>query len=361
MRSIHAGIALFAAEELRVAASPLFQAGVIDALEWTVDLGWTEPLPDWVTALLDHYGAEGRLYGHGVTLSPTTAGDPDPAWLERLARDPFRYRHVTEHWGFSRGRRLAINAPLPLVASEAVVASTTRALRALAAAARVPVGLENLALAMSEHDVLAQPAMLAQVLDAIDGVLLLDLHNVWCQAVNYRRDPRELVARYPLARVRELHVAGGSWSTTADGGRFRRDTHDALAPDEVLELVAWTIPRCPALEVVILERLPTAIDDHDAWRAEVTRLAAVVQRAAAQPIVAPLAVEHPRSPAHAIDEVAAFQDAMTEVLLAGGELAALLAHPSTAPFRDQVARWEPRAFAVAVALAATWGYSTSQP
>src|SRR5262245_3112928 len=111
--------------------------------------------------------------------------------------------------------------------------------------------------------------MLARVLDATDGVLLLDLHSVWCQAVNYERDVRELVGRNPLAPVRQLHIAGGSWSGVER--RFRRDTHDALAPAEVIALAAWVIPRCPELESVIRERLPATLQDEAqrrAWREE---------------------------------------------------------------------------------------------
>ncbi|HEY5935726.1 MAG TPA: DUF692 family multinuclear iron-containing protein, partial [Kofleriaceae bacterium] len=314
---IHVGLALFATEAVRVAALPLFEAGAVDAIEWTVDLGWNEPLPDWASALLEAYGDAGRLYGHGVTLSPATVNRDDASarWIDRLGRDPHRYRHLTEHWGFSRARGIARSAPMPVVACAAAVTSTIEAMRALAAVARVPVGLENLALAFGQADVDAQPAMLAAVLDAIDGVLLLDLHNLWCQAVNYQRDVRELAMRYPLHRVRELHVAGGSWSASQFGAPFRRDTHDALVPREVMDLVAWMIPRCPALEVVILERLPDALGDHDAWRGEWHELATAVHGAPREPI------EVPRPPQLDLDAltplaVAAFQDALTAVLLA---------------------------------------------
>jgi uncharacterized protein (UPF0276 family) len=362
---ISVGFSLFATESQRLAALPLLEAGVVDALEWTVDLGWGESLPAWATALLETYGEAGRLYGHGVTLSPTSARSDDERWLAQLASDPFRYRHVTEHWGFSRTHGLLRGAPMPVIPSMAAIEATIGSMQRLAAAARVPVGLENLALALGADDVDAQPAMLASVLDAVDGVLLLDLHNLWCQAVNYERDPRELVGRYPLARVRQLHVAGGSWSASAYGKPFRRDTHDALVPDEVLELVAWTIPRCPALEVVILERIPDALGDHDAWRAEWTRLRSVVERAAGEPIVATQPPSRtPLDERGSIDDVARFQDAMTCVLLRGGDArmahASLLAHRDAAPFRDQIAGWELRALEVAIALANKWGVVDGQ-
>lgn len=353
MRTIQTGIALFAAEELRLAALPLFEAGAIEAIEWTFDHGWVGPTPIWVTALLDAYAAEDRLYGHGLRLSPTSArfDDDSRTWLARVAGDlaARRYRHATEHWGWSRARGLARGAPMPLPSSDAAVTCTTHAMREYAKVAGVPVGLENLALALSDDDVDAQPAMLARVLDAIDGVLLLDLHNLYCQAVNYGRDPRELAARYPLARVRQLHVAGGGWSH----GGFRRDTHDDAVPAPVLDLLAWIIPRCPALETVILERLPHALADERAreqWRDE-WRTIDQIARAAGESI-APPTIEHALLDRTAtVDELAAFQDAMTAALFAG-DLEQALAHTA---FADQVARWDPRAIEVARVLASKWG------
>jgi uncharacterized protein len=362
VRTIHTGISLFAGEDQRLAALPLFQAGAVDAIEWTLDHGGA---PDWVTALLDAYAAEDRLYGHGVHFSPCSVQAGDPSWLANATRETTarRHRHVTEHWGFSRAGTLVRGAPMPPPASTAAVDQTVGSLRALAAAVGVPIGLENLALALGPSEVDAQPAMLARTLAAVDGVLLLDLHNLWCQATNYQRDARELATRYPLARVRQLHVAGGSWSASAIGAPFRRDTHDALVPDEVMELVAWIIPRCPALEVVILERLPDTFPDEPAraaWRAQWLELAAIVAAAAREPVIAVAepALAH-AEPAAGIAELARYQDALVNVLLATSNArdvqAALLAHPDVVPFRDQVAGFEPRALEVAIALANKWG------
>ena len=373
MRTIHIGLSLFASEALRQAALPLFVAGEVEALEWSFDPGWSRPEPEWVSALLDAYAEAGRLYGHGVHFSPTSVQAETTGWLARVKEAMRRrtYQQVTEHWGFSRAGGLRRSAPLPLPACEASVRQAVRAMRMVEEAARgaerAPVGLENLALAFSEQDVDAQPVMLAGVLDELDGVLLLDLHNLWCQAVNYRRDARALAARYPLARVRQLHVAGGGWSSSAFGAAFRRDTHDALVPDEVLELVSWIIPRCPALEVVIVERLPETLATEEAqvaWRSQWRELAAIVQRA----VEAPMAEEGFTGTnarldrAQSIEELGRYQDALIRALRATPDPAgasaakeALLAHPDVAPFRDQVTRFDLRALEVACALTARWG------
>jgi uncharacterized protein (UPF0276 family) len=92
---------------------------------------------------------------------------------------------------------------------------------------------------------------------------VLDLHNLWCQIASYDLDATELLATYPLRRVRCMHVAGGSWWDVPGGGRFRRDTHDAVVPIEVLDLLTLALPMCPSLEVVVLERVGETVSTPD--------------------------------------------------------------------------------------------------
>lgn len=80
----------------------------------------------------------------------------------------------------------------------------------LAAAARCPVGLENLATALGPVDATEQAAFLRDLL-APSGVLILDVHNVWTQAVNLGLPAEQLLLGYPFDLVREIHVSGGSW------------------------------------------------------------------------------------------------------------------------------------------------------
>jgi uncharacterized protein (UPF0276 family) len=142
-------------------------------------------------------------------------------------------------------------------------------LRALAEATGTDVGLENLAMALSPQDVHAQGLLLHAVLDAMEGhgYLVLDLHNLWCQLINFQIDADTLLASYPLARVRCIHLSGGRFTEPSPGGlsrRFRRDTHDGPVPEEVHALLAAVLPRCPDLEFVSLERLGHTLDGPDA-------------------------------------------------------------------------------------------------
>lgn len=264
------GLSLLPGDDLRLAQLPLFAEGLVDAIEWTIDAEFEEgegapqgAAAAWIAPLLDHYAAAGALYGHGVHYSPLSARfeERQGRWLAqaRRALDQRPYRHLSEHFGFSTVPGIARGAPLPVPFEKAAIEVGRERLRLLEDAAGVPVGLENLALALSRDDVLVHGEFLDALLEPTGGFLLLDLHNLYCQAINFDVPADDLARAMPLDRVRELHVSGGRWASVAtpEGPqRFRRDTHDGAVPDEVLALLEFVLPRCPRLEAVFLERLP---------------------------------------------------------------------------------------------------------
>jgi len=284
---VFVGLSLMIEEPFRLAALPLFEDGLVDALEHSFEIGWgRHPLPEWAEALLDHYAEAGRLWGHGVTMSPFSVDAPRrEAWLHRVAEACRQrpYVAVSEHFGFMVAGTLDGGAPLPLPPGPASVRTGIAALRSLQATTQTPVGLENLALALGQADVHAQGPLLSEVLDAVDGYLVLDLHNLHCQAINYAIDPLALLEHYPLSRVRCIHLSGGSWSTPHAAGharRFRRDTHDDDVPAAVHELLHLVLPKCPALDLVVLERLGDTIDGPEAaarLRDDFTRIRTTVE------------------------------------------------------------------------------------
>lgn len=274
-------------EPFRLAALPLLEQGVVDGLEHSFEIGWgRQTPPDWAEALLEYYAEAGRLWGHGVTMSPFSVRAPHrEAWLQRVAAEcrRRRYRGVSEHFGFMVAGQANGGAPLPVppgpVAAKVGIASLGR----LAEITGTSVGLENLALALSVADVRGQGPLLTEVLEAVGGYLLLDLHNLYCQAVNFGLDARELLGTYPLERVQVIHLSGGSWSEPRAEGRarrFRRDTHDGDVPDAVHGLLHEVLPRCPAVELVVLERLGFTLQGSEAaagFREDFMRVRATVQ------------------------------------------------------------------------------------
>jgi uncharacterized protein (UPF0276 family) len=257
------GLSVLPEDDLRAAQLPLFAGGLVEAVEWTLDAEFDRASPLWIEGLLDHYAAAGALYAHGVQFSPLSARfEPRQAQWLRLAEQALakrRYQHVSEHFGFTTVPGLVRGTPLPVPFVAGAVAIGRDRLQSLQeVAGDAPLGLENLALAMSRDDVLVHGEFLEQLLEPVEGFLLLDLHNLYCQAQNFSVAPDQLVLAMPLERVREVHVSGGSWSTVqtpAGPQPFRRDTHDGAVPEDVFALLAFVLPRCPRLEVVFLERL----------------------------------------------------------------------------------------------------------
>jgi uncharacterized protein (UPF0276 family) len=247
-------------------ALPLLQSGSVDALEWSFDaLGSLAELPDWFAELLTAYSSAGRLLGHGIFYSVCNAGwsDEQAAWLERLRRwnERFPLDHVTEHFGFMTGRDFHRGAPISPPLSAATLAVGKDRLLRLQAACQRPVGLENLALAYQADDVRRQGDFLARLLAPVNGFLLLDAHNLYCQAHNFAIDPIELCKSYPLHLVREIHLSGGSWEAhpSAPGGAVRRDTHDDRVPEAVFNIVEHLMANCPNVKYITLEQLSPAL------------------------------------------------------------------------------------------------------
>jgi uncharacterized protein (UPF0276 family) len=292
------GLNFLPEDDFRAAALPLFEDGLVDALERDIDAAWGAT-PDssarvqaaWPDAMFDAYAADDALYGHGVWLS-VLSGRWTPRqerWIERLAEEcaARRYRHVSEHFGWMTSGPYWRNTILPAPYTRATVALGGDRMKRLADAAQRPVGLEVLATALGPDDALAQGAFLDEILAPVDGFLVLDVHNVWTLATNLRLDPLALLERFPLARARELHVSGGAW---LDGEpRVRLDSHDGEVPDELWPLVRAALARCPALEVVFLERRAGTLGDpaaQAALRADFLRVRAEVDAAFAAPVEA---------------------------------------------------------------------------
>jgi uncharacterized protein len=281
------GLSLMLEPDFLAAALPLFESGEVDCLEWSFDIGWgPEPIPEWAEELIGLYAREGCLLGHGVTFSPLSGAwhQRQARWLENLAAEcrARPYRHVSEHFGFMTAGNFHQSAPLPVPRNETTIRIGQDRLRKLAATAGVPVGLENLAFAFGQQDVRDQGPFLEELLAPVDGFLLLDLHNIYCQMCNFGAGVDELLAGYPLSRVRELHVSGGSWSQPSLPATqpVRRDTHDDRVPEEVFRLVEWALKKCPQVEAVILERLGGTLknEDHAAFQDDFRTLKRCVGR-----------------------------------------------------------------------------------
>lgn len=265
-KKILASVACNLDKDLLAACLPLLQEERVEAIEWSFDsLFDVREIPDWFLDLLQAYSKEGRLIGHGVFFSLFSGrwSREQAQWLQHLQNTSrqFHFDHVTEHFGFMTGKDFHHGAPLNVPFSETVLNIGRDRIARIYEACGRPVGIENLAFAYSVDEVKAHGEFLEKLVQPVNGFLILDLHNLYCQSHNFSVSPLELLKRYPLHRVREIHISGGSWqqSETDADKKIRRDTHDNAVPNEVFDLLETALSICPQLKYVVLEQLGTAL------------------------------------------------------------------------------------------------------
>ena len=377
MKKIGVGLSLMPTSDWRAANQPLFDEGEVDAVEWSLDFGFDQDRPTWVDDLLCSFEKTNALVAHGVegslmSAAPTSAS---AQWLRQCAASckQHRYRHMSEHYGFINAGNIVRGTPFPCPPSRALLEACIDRWKRLSDLTGLPVGVENLAFAFSPEDARQQADFVAELVFRSEGFLLLDVHNLWCQLENHGLPASDLLGRYPLDRVKELHVAGGSY--LADGS-FRRDTHDSPMPPEVTDLVRQVVGFCKDLEFVILERTDRSLfgpEEAESHRQEFRALRALV---AEEELVteAERASTPPRpevggqTKAWLCDEletVEAFQSRLLESLRSSDSRAALvqrmLPAGATSEHAGYVQSFTESASRAAIAMAKQWTMGAAEP
>ncbi|MBE4949192.1 MNIO family chryseobactin maturase [Chryseobacterium culicis] len=254
------GISMMAEADFVSALLPLLQSNSVDVLEWSFDTLYHNHEPVWLCDLLNFYAENERLIGHGVYYSLFDARwtERQEDWLKKLKEEVAlrRYNHITEHFGFMNTENFHQGVPLPVSLHAKTLEIGKDRLYRLQDAVNIPVGIENLAFSFGIDDVKEQGAFLDKLIEDTDGFLILDLHNIYCQACNFGIEIQEIMDWYPLDKVKEIHLSGGSWQESVYGKRpVRRDTHDDSIPKELFSVLPSVVSQCQHLEYVIIERL----------------------------------------------------------------------------------------------------------
>ena len=288
MAKIHPGLACNLDLHLLQSSLPLLEAGKVHALEWSFDaLFKVREIPPWFTELIQEFANANRLVGHGVYFSIFSGKwlPEQQEWLDQLKAlaKQYKFAHISEHFGSLTGTDFHKGAPLSVPYAASTLAIGQDRLKRIAEACQCPVGLENLAFAYSLEEVKRQGQFLDELLEPVNGFIILDLHNLYCQLHNFELELESLIALYPLERAREIHISGGSWQVSGvqAGKQVRRDTHDHAVPEEVFGLLEKMLPRLPNLQFVMLEQMGTALhtpEQQAAFQADYLRMEEMVTR-----------------------------------------------------------------------------------
>lgn len=197
--------------------------------------------------MLERCAARWPIIPHGVGLS---VGSNAPAgYVEGLAALVARIKpaYISDHLCYSSvGARSYLDL-LPLPRHAEAVARVVRNAKAATAATGVPLILENITTyAEMPGSEFNEATFLQRVAEQADVGLLLDVNNLYINAVNHKVEPLSLLAQFPLQHVRQLHLAGHTWD-----GDLLLDTHAAPIAAPVWELYVEVLRRCGPVPTLI--------------------------------------------------------------------------------------------------------------
>ena len=194
---------------------------------------------------------------HGVGLGLASAYAVDTTRLDKMARliEHVRPAGWSEHLAFVRAGGVEVgHLAMPPRTAHTVEQTVRNIETARAITGSVPA-LENIATLFDPPmSTLTEAQWTRQILDGANAPMLLDLHNLYANAMNAQRDPLADLATFPLERVSSVHLSGGMWISHDGGERRLLDDHVHSPPDAVFELLGSLREQTTAGFDVVLER-----------------------------------------------------------------------------------------------------------
>ena len=210
---------------------------------------------------------------HGISLSVGTRA-PE-GYLDVVASlvteidQPFFSDHLC--YASIGGHAFLDLLPLPFT-EEAVLAAADNA-RAAAARVGRTLLLENVSYyATMPGSTMQERAFVKAVVEAAgpDVGVLLDVNNLYVNAINHGEDPEAALEAFPLARVRQVHLAGHTRE-----GDVLLDTHSTRIAEPVWQLYRELLRRTGPLPTLV--EWDQNIPDVDAVLDEADRARAILE------------------------------------------------------------------------------------
>ena len=249
-----------------LAIAPLIGTpGAVDYLAVTPDMFWNDHGPDaggrerrftdvsnWVAML----AANGLpMVSHHIGLSIASAIPTDRIYVAQMAAWAERWRAhwLSEHLAFvsiadehgASAAGLALTAPFDREVLDLVVERA----RYVIERTQAPFLLENSPYyVIFDNSEMSEAEFLNRFCADSGGGLLLDLHNLHCNAVNYGFSGHRFLDELDLAMVVEVHIANGS-----ELGGMYADSHSGAPPEPVWDLLDDLVGRAPNLRGITFE------------------------------------------------------------------------------------------------------------
>lgn len=198
---------------------------------------------------LEACGERWPLVAHSVNMNLGGMAELDSAYLDsyRKILNQVNSRWFGDHLCWTASQTANTHELLPLPFTREAVQHVVKRIQKVKAFMRRPMTLENISTyARMPGAEMTAAAFLTEVLEGADCYLLLDVNNVYVNAINHGEDAEAFLNNIPLERVLEVHMAGHE-----ERGDLLIDTHGRPVRSEVWDLYKRVIPRLPRHSIVI--------------------------------------------------------------------------------------------------------------
>ncbi len=205
-------------------------------------------------AQLSKLRADYALSIHGVGLSIGSPRPLDRAHLARLKAlcDRYQPESFSEHLAWSSHGEVYYNDLLPLPYTEETLARVSEHVDEVQNTLGRQMLLENPSTyLMFAESTIPEAEFLRAVSDRTGCGLLLDVNNVFVSATNHGADALDYLARFPLERVKEIHLGGHDEQADDAGAPLLIDAHQAPVVEPVWALYAHVIARTGPVATLI--------------------------------------------------------------------------------------------------------------
>jgi len=201
---------------------------------------------------------------HGVSAGMASSVEVEEIRLAKMAKlyDFVQPEAWSEHLAFVRADGIEIGhlaaPPRNVCTVEATAANIYRARRIVGIAPMI----ENIATLIDPPaSPMSEPQWLTSIVESSGAPLLLDLHNLYSNAINFshaaEHAPTQALEQLPLDCVETIHIAGGSWVKAGKHGSGKQrwlDDHLHPVPDPVFKMLEDLAAAAPQPLTVVLER-----------------------------------------------------------------------------------------------------------
>lgn len=218
---------------------------------------------------LNYLSGQIPVYLHSIGLGLASCSAPSLRHLDQLKRiqEQLKPQIISEHLAFVRatpidgnssGHMLEIGHLAAPARNQANIDACCENIKFANLHLGAQLELENIAaLATPLGCEFSETDWITQIIRRSGAALLLDLENLYANALNSAQSPFELLMALPLEQVRTVHLSGGSWVhcdwQSAQHSRFL-DDHKHDIPTVVFALLERLAQLVPQPLTIIIER-----------------------------------------------------------------------------------------------------------